>query len=130
VINVLGKEKHSNIKTENRAMRKENAKYAHNEIVFVKILVKYTKVPDWLIKQIRINGISVWKDETYYKESEEINMQIANKFNDFIEKVSEAERTALNSPAGQELTQKLLEMKLKKNRKCPQKNGKIQNYSL
>ena len=42
-------------------------------------------------------------------------MQIANNFNEFIDKVSEAERQVLNSPAGQELTQKLLEMKLKQN---------------
>lgn len=40
---------------------------------------------------------------------------LATNFNDFIEKVSEAERTTLNSPAGQELTQKLLEMKLAQN---------------
>lgn len=42
-------------------------------------------------------------------------MKIAQNFNDFVEKVSAAERTALNSPAGQELTQKLLEMKLQQN---------------
>lgn len=42
-------------------------------------------------------------------------MMIAENFNDFVNKVSEAERTALNSPAGQELTQKLLEMKLAQN---------------
>lgn len=42
-------------------------------------------------------------------------MQIANNFNEFIDKVSEAERQVLNSPAGQELTQKLLEMKLEQN---------------
>ena len=42
-------------------------------------------------------------------------MMLAENFNDFIDKVSEAERTALNSPAGQELTQKLLEMKLAQN---------------
>ncbi len=40
---------------------------------------------------------------------------IAENFNDFVDKVSEAERSALNSPAGQELTQKLLEMKLAQN---------------
>ena len=39
-------------------------------------------------------------------------MMLAENFNDFVDKVSEAERSALNSPAGQELTQKLLEMKL------------------
>lgn len=42
-------------------------------------------------------------------------MQIANNFDEFIEKVSEAERKALNMPAGQEMTQKLLEMKLAAN---------------
>lgn len=42
-------------------------------------------------------------------------MMLAENFNDFVGKVSEAERTALNSPAGQELTQKLLEMKLAQN---------------
>ena len=42
-------------------------------------------------------------------------MQIANSFNEFIDTVAEAERQVLNSPAGQELTQKLLEMKLKQN---------------
>jgi len=44
-----------------------------------------------------------------------MKMQIANNFNEFIDKVSEAERQALNTPAGQELTQKLLEMKLEQN---------------
>ncbi len=42
-------------------------------------------------------------------------MYIANNFNDFVEKITEAERTALNTPAGQEITQQLLEMKLEKN---------------
>ncbi len=42
-------------------------------------------------------------------------MMLAENFNDFVDKVSEAERTALNSPAGQEFTQKLLEMKLAQN---------------
>lgn len=42
-------------------------------------------------------------------------MMIAQDFNGFVEKVTEAERTALNTPAGQELTQKLLEMKLQQN---------------
>ena len=37
---------------------------------------------------------------------------IANNFNDFVEKVTEVERTALNTPEGQEITKKLLEMKL------------------
>jgi len=42
-------------------------------------------------------------------------MQIASNFNEFVEKISAAERTVLNSPIGQELTQKLLESKLKSN---------------
>lgn len=42
-------------------------------------------------------------------------MMIANNFNDFVEKVSAAERTVLNSPAGQALTQQLLDMKLAQN---------------
>lgn len=42
-------------------------------------------------------------------------MYIANNFNDFVEKITEAERTALNTPTGQEITQQLLEMKLKAN---------------
>lgn len=42
-------------------------------------------------------------------------MAIANNFDEFVEKVSEAERKALNMPAGQEMTQKLLEMKLAAN---------------
>lgn len=40
---------------------------------------------------------------------------IASSFNDFVEKVSEAERVALNTPMGQELTKNLLSMKLKDN---------------
>lgn len=42
-------------------------------------------------------------------------MMIAENFNDFVGKATEAERSALNSPAGQELIQKLLEMKLAQN---------------
>lgn len=42
-------------------------------------------------------------------------MMIASNFDDFVEKITEAERTALNTPMGQELTQKLLEMKLQQN---------------
>ena len=42
-------------------------------------------------------------------------MMIASDFNSFIEKVTEAERTVLNTPAGQELTQQLLKMKLQQN---------------
>lgn len=42
-------------------------------------------------------------------------MKIASNFDEFVEKVSEAERKALNMPAGQEMTQRLLEMKLAAN---------------
>lgn len=42
-------------------------------------------------------------------------MMIASNFNEFIEKVSEAERKMLNTEMGQQLTQDLLEMKLKEN---------------
>ena len=42
-------------------------------------------------------------------------MAIANNFDEFVEKVTEAERKALNMPVGQEMTQKLLEMKLAAN---------------
>lgn len=40
---------------------------------------------------------------------------IAVNFNEFVNKISDAERKALNLPAGQEITQKLLEMKLAEN---------------
>lgn len=40
---------------------------------------------------------------------------IAENFNDFITKILKAERTALNKPVGQEITQKLLEIKLEQN---------------
>lgn len=42
-------------------------------------------------------------------------MNIAKDFNDFVSKVEKAERKALNSEAGQKLTEKLLEMKLAEN---------------
>lgn len=42
-------------------------------------------------------------------------MMIANNFNDFVDKVLEAERTTLNSPTGKELTENLLERKLAQN---------------
>ena len=40
---------------------------------------------------------------------------IANNFNDFVEKVSEAERKVLNSEIGQKITQKYLSECLKEN---------------
>lgn len=43
------------------------------------------------------------------------NIMIADNFNDFVEKVTQAERTALNTPFGQEITERLLEMKLAAN---------------
>ncbi len=40
---------------------------------------------------------------------------LAQNFNEFVEIMTEAERKALNTEAGQELTEKLLQMKLKQN---------------
>lgn len=42
-------------------------------------------------------------------------MKIAENFDQFVERVSEAESTVLNSPAGQALTEELLKMKLAQN---------------
>ena len=42
-------------------------------------------------------------------------MMIAKNFNEFVEKVEEAERKALNTEMGQELTEQLLQMKLAEN---------------
>lgn len=42
-------------------------------------------------------------------------MKIAENFDQFVERVSEAERTVLNGPAGQALTEELLKMKLAQN---------------
>lgn len=42
-------------------------------------------------------------------------MMIASNFNEFVEKVSDAERKALNTEIGQEMTKKLLKMKLAEN---------------
>ncbi len=42
-------------------------------------------------------------------------MKIAENFDQFVKRVAEAERTALNSPAGQALTEELLKMKLAQN---------------
>lgn len=42
-------------------------------------------------------------------------MKIATNFNEFVNKVSEAERKVLNTPMGQKITKQLLEMKLKEN---------------
>ena len=42
-------------------------------------------------------------------------MKIATNFNDFVEKTSEAIRTALNTEMGQQLTEELLKMKLEQN---------------
>lgn len=40
---------------------------------------------------------------------------MANNFNEFVTKVEEAERKALNTEIGQELTEQLLQMKLAEN---------------
>ena len=42
-------------------------------------------------------------------------MRIAENFDQFVERVSDAERIFLNSPDGQALTKQLLEMKLAQN---------------
>lgn len=42
-------------------------------------------------------------------------MQIANNYDEFVKKVTDAEMEMLNGDAGQELVQKLLEMKLASN---------------
>ena len=42
-------------------------------------------------------------------------MNIANNFNEFVEKVAQAERTALNTEAGQKITKELLKTALEKN---------------
>ncbi len=42
-------------------------------------------------------------------------MKIAENYDQFMERVSEAERTVLNSPIGQKLTAELLKMKLAQN---------------
>lgn len=57
-------------------------------------------------------------------------MTIANNFDEFVENVSEAERKALNMPAGQEMTQKLLEMKLAANPNMTRKNGSRRKANL
>jgi hypothetical protein len=44
-----------------------------------------------------------------------MSARIADSFDGFVEKTSAAIRVALNSPVGQEMTQKLLEMKLAQN---------------
>ena len=45
----------------------------------------------------------------------EAKVMIANSFDEFVEKATQAERAVLNTPFGQEITQKLLEMKLAAN---------------
>ena len=40
---------------------------------------------------------------------------IAGSFDEFVEKITQAERKALNTPFGQEITEKLLAMKLAEN---------------
>lgn len=42
-------------------------------------------------------------------------MMIASNFNEFVTKIEKAERKALNSEAGQQLTKELLKMKLAEN---------------
>lgn len=44
----------------------------------------------------------------------EAKMMIAGSFDEFVEKITQAERKALNTPFGQEITERLLKMKLEK----------------
>ena len=45
----------------------------------------------------------------------EAKMMIDGSFDEFVEKITQAERKALNTPFGQEITEKLLAMKLAEN---------------
>lgn len=45
----------------------------------------------------------------------EAKMMIAGSFDEFVEKITQAERKALNTPFGQEITENLLAMKLAEN---------------
>lgn len=45
----------------------------------------------------------------------EAKMMIAGSFDEFVKKITQAERKALNTPFGQEITEKLLAMKLAEN---------------
>lgn len=45
----------------------------------------------------------------------EAKMMIAGSFDEFVENITQAERKALNTPFGQEITEKLLAMKLAEN---------------
>lgn len=45
----------------------------------------------------------------------EAKMMIAGSFDEFVEKITQAERKALNTPLGQEITERLLKMKLEEN---------------
>ena len=45
----------------------------------------------------------------------EAKMMIAGSFDEFVEKIAQAERKALNTPFGQEITERLLKMKLEEN---------------
>ncbi len=45
----------------------------------------------------------------------EAKMMIAGSFDEFVEKITQAERKALNTPFWQEITEKLLAMKLAEN---------------
>ena len=51
----------------------------------------------------------------------EAKMMIAGSFDEFVEKVTQAERKVLNTPFGQEITEKLLAMKLAENPNMTQK---------
>lgn len=46
----------------------------------------------------------------------EAKMMIAGSFDEFVEKIAQAECKALNTPFGQEITERLLKMKLEETR--------------
>ena len=45
----------------------------------------------------------------------EAKMMIAGSFDEFVEKITQAEHKVLNTPFGQEITERLLKMKLEEN---------------
>ena len=55
----------------------------------------------------------------------EAKMMIAGSFDEFVEKITQAERKALNTPFGQEITERLLKMKLEEN---PDDSGRMAGH--
>lgn len=60
----------------------------------------------------RINGLHCYTPEMGQRKPE---VKIAGSFDEFVEKITQAERKALNTPFGQEITERLLKMKLEEN---------------